>query len=121
MKIRIPDSLGLPTQAKTEDALLKLLASRSRPVPTSEAYRALADACGLTQAQRVARAEGGRAEPAWNYRVRWAMDRIEGKGWAHRTQRGMWTATAMGRTVQRARQQSGSKVVGVVEHDIFAE
>jgi len=121
MKVRIPDSLGLPTQSKAEDELLKLLASRSRPLSTSEAYRQLADACGLTQAQRSARAEGVRAESAWNYRVRWAMDRIEKNGWAERIQRGMWTATANGREIQRAREQSGSKVIGVIDQDIFKE
>jgi restriction endonuclease Mrr len=120
MKVRVPDTLRLPTQTKAEDELLKLLASRARPLSTNEAYRALADACDLTQAQRVARADGTRAEPAWHYRVRWAMDRIEKAGWARRVERGMWTATAQERKVQRARQQSGSKVTAVVDEDIFA-
>ena len=121
MKVRIPDSLRLPTQAKAEDELLKLLASRSRPLSTNEAYRTLADSCGLTPAKRAARPEGGRAEPAWNYRVRWAMDRIRRKGWARSTEHGMWTATATGRKLQRAREQSGPKVVGIIEDNIFGE
>jgi restriction endonuclease Mrr len=121
MKVRIPDKLGLPAQEKVETELLKLLASGSRPVSTAEAYRRLADTFGLTAAQRTAPSEGGRGEPAWNYRVRWAMEHIEKeKGWARRIQRGMWTATAAGKTIQRAREQSGSKVVGVIEDDILS-
>jgi len=88
---------------------------------TTEIYRVLAEACGVTLAQREARAEGS-ADPAWHWQVRRAMQRIEKEGWANRPQRGQWTATANGRELQRAREQSGSsKVIGVVDDDLFSK
>ena len=55
MKVRIPDSPKLPPQLEVEAELLKLLAARSRPLNSTEAYRALADTFRLTSAQRDAR------------------------------------------------------------------
>jgi restriction endonuclease Mrr len=118
--VHVPDSLGLPTQARVEAELLKLLASRSRAISTNDVYRVLADACDLTAAQRAAPTKGGRAEPVWRYRVRWAMEHIEGEGWALRPGRWRWAATAKGRTLQTAREQAGSvKIVGAIGHDLF--
>ncbi len=120
MRVRVPGSLRLPAQLRVEVELLKLLVARSRPLMTTEIYRALAEACGVTLAQREARAEGS-ADPAWHWQVRRAMQRIENEGWAYRPQRGQWAATANGRALQRAREQAGtSKVVGTVDDDLFA-
>ena len=121
MRVRIPGSLGLPAQLRVEVELLKLLAARSRPLKTTEIYRVLAEACGVTLAQREARAEGS-ADPAWHWQVRRAMQRIEKEGWAYRPQRGQWAATAKGRALQRAREQSGSsKMIAVVDGDLWEE
>lgn len=98
MKFRIPDTLGLPVQSKVETELLKLLAARSRPLATAEVYRALADTFGLTLSQRTARWREGSADPAWNWLIRRAMERIEKKEkWAYRPERGLWGATETGR------------------------
>ena len=120
MRVRIADTLGLPPQAEVEIELLKLLASRSRLRLFTEVYRLLADTFGLTSSQRVARREVARPDPAWNWLVRRAMQRIQKEGWAY-PRHGQWAATAKGRTLQRSREQFGTKVVGVVEHDLFEE
>ena len=96
MKVRVPDSLGLPAQPKVEAELVRLLASRSQPSPTAEAYDILAKIFGLSSEQRVARFEGAR-DPAWNWLVRRTMQHLEDAGWAYRPQRGLWIATSAGR------------------------
>ena len=97
MKVRIPDTLNLPAQHRVEDELLKLLASRSRPLSTTEAYRTLADTFGLTAAQRVARRKEGSADPAWSWLVRRAMQRLQVQKWTYRPDHGSWSATEAGR------------------------
>jgi hypothetical protein len=54
----LPYEGPLPTQARVEAKLLKLLASRARPLSTNDVYRTLADACDLSAAQRAAHVEG---------------------------------------------------------------
>jgi restriction endonuclease Mrr len=73
--------MGRPKQAEVEDKLLKLLAARSTPLRTSDAYRLLADECGLSAAERDARLEGTK-ESAWHNRVRWAKNALDKAGWA---------------------------------------
>jgi hypothetical protein len=122
MKLRIPDGVSLPAQAKVEGELLKLLASSQRPLASSEVYRMLADTFMLAATQQVARRDTARLEPAWNWLVRRAMQRIEKEeGWACRPRCGQWSATGRGRIIQNARARSASKVVGVIEWDILAE
>ena len=98
MSVRIPDKLRLPDQLKVEAELLKLLALNLRPLSTSEIYRRLADAFALTASQRVARREVARLDPAWNWLVRRAMQRLEAEGWAYRPDRAMWVVTEKGRS-----------------------
>jgi hypothetical protein len=104
MKVRIPDNLGLPAQQKVEAELLKLLVFNPRPLSTSEIYRQLADTFALTPSQRVARREPARLDPAWNWLVRRAMQRLEAEGWAYRPDRAVWAVTEMGRSQQQLRQ-----------------
>ena len=80
MKVRIPDSLKLPPQLEVEAELLKLLAARSPPLATAEVYRILAETFALTPWQRQAPREGSphSSDPAWNWLVRRAMQRLEG-------------------------------------------
>ena len=111
MKVRIPKSLKLPAQAAVERELLKLLAARSRPQSTTEAYRTLADTFMLTPAQRDARARGS-SDPCWSWLVRRAMQRLVKQRWTCRTQRGFWAAT------ERGRSQAKFAVEGLP--DIFA-
>jgi hypothetical protein len=93
----MPEKLGLPPQPKVEAELLKLLAFSPRPRPTSEIYRLLADAFGLVASQRVARREATRPDPAWNWLVRRALQRLEAEGWAYRPERGAWVVTKRAR------------------------
>lgn len=104
MKVRIPDTLNLPAQAKVEAELLKLLASRSRSLGTAEVYRTLAETFGLSRAQREARREASSSDPAWNWLVRRAMQRLEKEGWAQRPEHGAWAVTEKGRGEQRIRE-----------------
>ena len=104
MKINIVEKLGLPPQPKVEAELLKLLAVNSRPLSTTEIYRRLADAFGLTASQRVARHQATRLDPAWNWLVRRAMQRLEAEGWAYRPERAAWVVTEKGRSQQQLRQ-----------------
>ena len=104
MKVRIPDSLKLPAQRDVETELLKLLAARSRPLATQEAYRILADTFNLTSAQRDARPERS-SDPAWHWLVRRAMQRLVKEKWACHTQHGLWAATEEGRSAQRGRER----------------
>jgi hypothetical protein len=98
MSVPIPDKLRLPDQSRVETELLKLLAFNSRPLSTLEIYRQLADAFALTASQRVARREAARLDPAWNWLVRRAMQRLEAEGWAYRPDRAKWVATEKGRS-----------------------
>lgn len=104
MKVNILEILELPAQPKVEAELLKLLAVNSRPLSTTEIYRRLADAFGLTASQRVARRQATRLDPAWNWLVRRAMQRLEAEGWAYRPERAAWVVTKKGRSQQHLRQ-----------------
>lgn len=118
MRVRIPEPLGLPTQPKVEPKLLKLLAARSRSIFPVEVYRILADDFELSLAQREVRPKSS-TEPAWNWRVRRAMQRLVAQGQAYHPQAGKWAATQYGRSLQRAREQHGPKVKGVIDEDIL--
>jgi hypothetical protein len=117
MKVRIPDTLKLPPQAKVEVELLKLLAARSRPLAPTEAYRALADTFRLTSVQQQAPREGSvrSSDPAWNWLVRRAMQHLKDEGWAYHPQHGFWAATEEGRSAQRGRDRYAAG------GDIFAD
>jgi Mrr N-terminal domain len=100
MKVRALESLKLPLQRDVEAELLKLLAARSQPSVITEVYRTLADTFRLTLVQRQApRGAAFRSsfEPAWNWLVRRAMQRLQKEGWACRPQYGFWAATEKGR------------------------
>jgi hypothetical protein len=96
MKVCMPEKLGLPPQPKVEAELLKLLAVSPRPLRTSEIYSLLADAFGLAASQRVVRRDVTRSDPAWNWLVRRALQRLEAEGWAYRPERGAWVVTKRG-------------------------
>jgi hypothetical protein len=98
MKIQTPDKLSLPPQSKVEVELLKLLAFSQGPLVTSEIYRRLADTFKLTASQRAVRREATRTDPAWNWLVRRAIQRLEAEGLAYRPARGAWVVTEKGRT-----------------------
>ena len=103
MSVATPDKLKLPDLSKVEAELLKLLVVNLRPLSTIEIYHRLADAFALTASQRVARREVTRLDPAWNWLVRRAMQRLEAEGCAYRPDRAMWVATEKGRSRQHFR------------------
>ena len=104
MKVNILEKLDLPPQPKVEAELVKLLAFNLRPLSTTEIYWRLADTFGLTASQRVARRQATRLDPAWNWLVRRAMQRLEAEGWAYRPERAAWVVTEKGRSHQQFRQ-----------------
>ena len=108
MKLRVPDTVKLPEQAKVEAELLKLLASRLRPLSSTEVYRTLADTFELSPAQQVARRHESSTDPAWHWLVRRAMQRLQAQKWAYRPGHALWAATIAGK----------SQVEGIQE-DIF--
>jgi len=109
-------TLNLPPQAEVEGKLLQLLAARSRPLTTTEVYRSLADIFNLSLAQRDARRERGN-DPAWNWLVRRAMQRLVAKGWADHRQHASWAATEKGRSIQQERE----KIIAQGGLDLFGE
>jgi|SRR5580704_6918973 hypothetical protein len=101
MKVRMPDKFGLPAQPKVEAELLKLLAFSPQPLSTNEIYRLLADTFRLVASQRAVRREATRPDPAWNWLVRRALQRLEAEGWVYRPERGAWVVTKKGRASGR--------------------
>lgn len=77
------------------EPLLFYLAKQREPVPTREAHERVADALGLTKAQKRVSLENG--QPIYKNRCGWAHDRLKRAGLSHSIRRGYWAITDEGR------------------------
>ncbi|MCZ7681364.1 MAG: restriction endonuclease [Sandaracinaceae bacterium] len=86
----------VPTFDQFIEPLLAFLATHQDPVPTRDAYEAVADRVGLTDAQRAELVPSGR-QPTYKNRIGWAHDRLKRAGYSASPKRGYWQLTADGR------------------------
>lgn len=85
----------VPTYVEFIEPVLRVLACHVGGLKTSEAYDAVGDDWGLTQAQREELLDSGR--PYYKDRISWAFDRIKRAGFGESVTRGHWALTQKGR------------------------
>jgi 5-methylcytosine-specific restriction protein A len=75
-------------------------------VRSSDTYRPLADAFGLTTAERAQARSDGRDEPHWNNMVQWARRKLKDRGYLQRSPHGTWRLSDEGVVAARKRADS---------------
>jgi restriction system protein len=89
--------MAIPTYDQFIEPLLRFLGNRPEGAKTSEVYAALADAVGLTDAERDDRLPSSARQPRYQNRIGWAHDRLKRAGLSESQKRGTWQLTVTGR------------------------
>lgn len=87
--------MPVPTYDTFIEPLLRFLAARSDGVAIADIYVALADALGLTDADRAELLPSG-AQAIYKNRICWAHDRLKRAGVSSSPRRGFWRLTPAG-------------------------
>lgn len=99
----------VPTYIEFIEPVLKVLSQHPAGLKTSDAYEAVADKVGLTQAQREELLDSGR-RPYYKDRISWAFDRLKRAGYGESATRGHWALTNKGVAFVQSHPQSLSDV-----------
>jgi restriction system protein len=88
--------VSIPTYDQIIEPLLRYLAQHQEPVPTRDAYTALADRLGLSESERQELLPS-RQQAVYQNRIGWAHDRLKRAGLSASPSRSMWQLTEQGR------------------------
>jgi restriction system protein len=89
--------MSVPTYDKFIDPLLRFLLSHAEGTPARQAHEAVADALGLSDAQRLEMISSG-SQAVYKNRCSWAHDRLKRAGMSGSPRHGIWCLTEEGRT-----------------------
>jgi restriction system protein len=93
--------MSIPSYDVFISPLLQVLAAHPKGLRARDAYEAVADAIGMSDADRATMLPSG-VQPIYQNRLGWAHDRLKRAGYSESLQRGFWRLTDGGRAFAAA-------------------
>ena len=92
------EGVKIPTYSEMIDPLLQFLASKNKPIRTSEVYESLAEVIGLTEEAKREMLPSG-TQPVYKNRIGWAHDALKRNGLSSSPRYGRWQITDEGKAL----------------------